>query len=142
MVTDRSWVYNKRMLQFNQLANMITFTRILGVGLIFWMTPYTTNYWLLIAVSVFIFVALTDFLDGWVARRFNQVSDLGKMMDPLADKILVLVFLPLLEMQMITSFPVFIILSREFAIMALRVMVASKGGTVVAAQFSGKLKTA
>ena len=56
MVTDRSWVYNKRMLQFNQLANMITFTRILGVGLIFWMTPYTTNYWLLIAVSVFIFV--------------------------------------------------------------------------------------
>ncbi|MDA1352945.1 MAG: CDP-diacylglycerol--glycerol-3-phosphate 3-phosphatidyltransferase [bacterium] len=130
------------MFQFNQLANIITFTRILGVGLIFWVTPYTTNFWLLTAVLIFIFVALTDFLDGWVARRFNQVSDLGKMMDPLADKILVLIFLPLLEMQMITSFPVFIILAREFAIMALRVMAATKGGTVVAAQFSGKLKTA
>lgn len=130
------------MFQFNQLANIITFTRILGVGLIFWATPYTDNFWLLTAVIIFILVAFTDFLDGWVARRFNQVSDLGKMMDPLADKILVLIFLPLLEMQMITSFPVFIILAREFAIMALRVMAATKGGSVVAAQFSGKLKTA
>ena len=63
-------------------------------------------------------------------------------MDPLADKILVLLFLPLLEMQVITSFPVFIILAREFAMMGLRVYSVQQGGDAIPAQLTGKLKTA
>ena len=126
---------------FKQLANLITVTRILGVVAIFWITPYKNNSWQLVAILLYTIVSSTDFLDGWVARKLNIVSDTGKVLDPLADKILVLVFLPLLEMQIITSFPVFIILTREFAIMALRV-VSAKEGTIIAASLSGKIKTA
>ena len=102
------------------LANIITLMRILGVGIIFWVTPYKTNYGLILAAMIYTLVCLTDFLDGWVARKLKIVSEWGKILDPLADKILVLVFLPLLEMQVITSFPVFIILAREFTVMGLR----------------------
>jgi len=123
------------------LANFISATRIFGVAVIFWITPYSTNLWQHLAVHIFILICITDFLDGWIARKLRIVSDLGKILDPLADKILVLIFLPLLEMGAITSFPVFIILAREFAVMALRVVVAKDGGVVVSAQFSGKLKT-
>jgi CDP-diacylglycerol--glycerol-3-phosphate 3-phosphatidyltransferase/CDP-diacylglycerol--serine O-phosphatidyltransferase len=123
------------------LANLITLTRILGVTLIFWVTPYKTNFWQLIAVSIFVLICTTDFLDGWVARKLNIVTNLGKILDPLADKILVLIFLPLLEMQVITSFPVFIILARELAIMALRIA-SAKDGTIIEAKLSGKIKTA
>lgn len=126
---------------FQQLANLITLTRIIGVGFIFWITPYHTSFWLISTVLLYILICVTDFLDGWVARRFNLVTDFGKVLDPLADKILVLVFLPLLEMQAISSFPVFIILAREFAIMAVRI-VSAKDGTIIAANLSGKIKTA
>jgi CDP-diacylglycerol--glycerol-3-phosphate 3-phosphatidyltransferase/CDP-diacylglycerol--serine O-phosphatidyltransferase len=126
---------------FHQLANFITITRIIGVTFIFWLTPYKTNFWQLIAVSIFILISLTDFLDGWIARKLNIVSNVGKVLDPLADKIVVLVLLPLLEMQAITSFPVFIILAREFAIMALRV-ISAKEGTILSSKLSGKIKTA
>ncbi|MBT5856019.1 hypothetical protein HOH87_05220 [bacterium] len=130
------------MIPVRHIANLITMTRILGVGIIFWLTPYETSYGLLVVLSIYILIAFTDYLDGWVARKLSIESDLGKVLDPLADKILVLVFLPLLEMQIITSFPVFIILAREFAIMALRVFSAKEAGVVIPAQFSGKLKTA
>jgi len=123
------------------LANIITLTRIFGVVFIFWITPFKTNFWQLSAIYIYILICTTDYLDGWVARKLKIESDLGKVLDPLADKILVLVFLPLLEMQAISSFPVFIILAREFAIMALRI-VSAKDGVIIAAKFSGKLKTA
>lgn len=127
--------------RFRHLANIITLSRVLGVFVIFFLTPFTTNFWLITIVFIYIFACVTDFFDGWVARRFSIVSDLGKILDPLADKILVLVFLPLLQMQAIAAFPVFIILAREYAIMALRIILA-KNGTIVAANFSGKIKTA
>ncbi|MGA0241716.1 MAG: CDP-alcohol phosphatidyltransferase family protein [Candidatus Marinamargulisbacteria bacterium] len=126
----------------NQLANIITAFRILGVGCIFWMTPYTTNFTQILVILFYTIICLTDFLDGWVARRLRIESELGKILDPLADKILVLLFLPLLEMQVITSFPVFIILAREFAMMGLRVYSVQNGGDSIPAQFTGKLKTA
>jgi CDP-diacylglycerol--serine O-phosphatidyltransferase len=126
----------------NQLANIITAFRILGVGCIFWMTPYTTNFTQILVILFYTIICLTDFLDGWVARRLKIESELGKILDPLADKILVLLFLPLLEMQVITSFPVFIILAREFAMMGLRVYSVQNGGDSIPAQFTGKLKTA
>ncbi|MEK7298256.1 MAG: CDP-alcohol phosphatidyltransferase family protein, partial [Candidatus Margulisiibacteriota bacterium] len=110
-----------------QLANLITLSRILGVSIIFWLTPYHTNLWQLWAVTFYIFVCATDYLDGWVARRLNIVTNLGKMLDPLADKILILVFLPLLEMGVISSFPVFLILMREFAILGVRIVSVQDG---------------
>ena len=126
----------------NQLANIITILRIVGVGCIFWMTPYTTNFTQILVILFYTVICLTDYLDGWIARRLKIESELGKILDPLADKILVLLFLPLLEMQVITSFPVFIILAREFAMMGLRVYSVQNGGDSIPAQFTGKLKTA
>ncbi len=125
----------------SQLANIVTLSRILGVGLILWMTPVQTNIHLLILLTIYTLVCVTDFLDGYIARRLNTVSDFGKIMDPLADKILVLVFLPLLQMRLISSFPVFLILTREFIIMGVRVVAASKG-MIIPAGLSGKIKTA
>lgn len=127
---------------YKHIANMVTFLRILGVTGIFWMTPYSTHRALLIVVHIYALIAMTDFLDGWLARKLNIVSELGEILDPLADKLLILVFLPLLEMQMLGAFPVFIILSREFAMMALRLVSSSKGVDLRGAQFPGKLKTA
>lgn len=124
-----------------QLANLITISRIFGVGFIFWLTPFQTNLWQLWAIVVYTVVCFTDFLDGYIARRLKIVSDFGKIADPLADKILVLVFLPLLQMQAITSFPVFLILSREFIVMGMRVF-AAKQGTIIPAGGLGKFKTA
>jgi CDP-diacylglycerol--serine O-phosphatidyltransferase len=126
----------------SQLANIITGLRILGVGVIFWMTPYLTNFTQILVILFYTVICLTDFLDGWIARRLKIETEIGKILDPLADKILVLLFLPLLEMQVITSFPVFIILAREFAMMGLRVYSVQTGGDSIPAQFTGKLKTA
>ncbi|MEC8678755.1 MAG: CDP-alcohol phosphatidyltransferase family protein [Candidatus Margulisiibacteriota bacterium] len=126
----------------SQLANIITGLRILGVGVIFWMTPYLTNFTQILVILFYTVICLTDFLDGWIARRLKIETEIGKILDPLADKILVLLFLPLLEMQVITSFPVFIIFAREFAMMGLRVYSVQTGGDSIPAQFTGKLKTA
>ena len=122
-------------------ANLITFSRIFGVGIIFYITPYNTNLMALVTVLIYTVVGLTDLLDGYIARKYNAVSDLGKIMDPLADKILVLVLLPLLFMHAIDAFPVFLILAREFAIMGVRVF-SAKQGIIIAANQWGKIKTA
>lgn len=129
-------LFNRR-----HLANIITFTRIFGVVTIFWLTPFANTVTQLWTIVIYTLVSATDFVDGWVARRLKIVSDLGKVLDPLADKILILVFLPLLEMQVISAFPVFIILAREFAIMAVRV-VSAKDGSVIGASVPAKVKTA
>lgn len=115
-------------------------SRIIGVGLIFYWTPFHSTLTQLMTILIYTIICTTDFLDGWVARKYNIVSDLGKVLDPLADKILVLVFLPLVSMKAITPFPVFLILAREFAIMGLRVF-SAKQGLIISANTSGKIKT-
>jgi len=129
------------MFSSRHIPNLITLSRILVVIGIFWLVPFQSNLMIIWAAILYTIAGASDYLDGWIARRFALVSDLGKVLDPLADKILVLVFLPLLQMQVIHFFPVFIIFAREFAVMALRVLVA-KSGQSVSANFSGKLKTA
>ncbi len=129
------------MLNMRQAPNLITLSRIVMIIAIFWMVPFSSNISIIWAALLYTVAGASDYLDGWMARRFGLVSDLGKVLDPLADKILVLVFLPLLQMQVIHFFPVFIIVAREFAVMALRVLIA-KSGHSVSANFSGKLKTA
>ena len=95
------------------------------------------------ALLVFLFAALTDWLDGWLARKFGQVSEFGKFMDALSDKVLTLgMFISLLALDEIAkwAFSNLLILSREFLITGLR-LVASGQGKVLAAEKIGKIKT-
>jgi len=94
-----------------------------------------------IALVVFAVASLTDFVDGYIARHYNQVSDFGKFLDPLADKLLVTAaMLVFVQWGRMPSWCVMIVLAREFAVSGLR-MVAAAGGKVLAAGWSGKVKT-
>ena len=91
---------------------------------------------------MFIVASLTDFVDGQIARRCNQVSDFGKFLDPLADKLLVIAAMVIFcEWGKMPAWAVMIVLTREFAVTGLRLVAVGKG-TVIAAGMSGKIKTA
>ncbi|WP_017306482.1 CDP-diacylglycerol--glycerol-3-phosphate 3-phosphatidyltransferase [Spirulina subsalsa] len=120
------------------LPTWITVSRLLGVPILLYCLadPTPQNRWL--ALMVFLIAAGTDWLDGYLARRLNQVTDLGKFLDPLVDKLLVLA--PLLAMiawGVIPAWGVFLILGRELAIAGWRV----NQTTITGANFWGKLKT-
>lgn len=93
------------------------------------------------ALVLFCVASFTDFLDGYVARKYNQVTDFGKFVDPLADKLLVTAaLLVFIEKGLFAAWMVFIILAREFIITSLRIVAANKG-RVLAATWTGKVKT-
>ncbi len=122
-------------------ANKITLVRIL-------MIPFFVVFAVLggpkydtIALILFCLASVTDFLDGYVARKYNQVTDFGKFVDPLADKLLVTAALVIfVERGLFAAWMVFVILAREFIITSLRNVAAAKG-QVMAAAWSGKVKT-
>lgn len=94
-----------------------------------------------VAAAIFILLAATDGVDGYLARSRGEVSDFGKFMDPLADKILVAAaLLSLIELGVLPSWPALVILTREFIVSGIRMVAASKG-TVIAASWYGKAKT-
>ena len=94
------------------------------------------------ALAVFILASLTDLVDGYIARHYNQKSDLGIFLDPLADKLLVLsAMLIFIQQGRMPAWAVMIVLAREFAVSGLRMVAAAKG-SVIAAGWSGKVKTA
>lgn len=94
-----------------------------------------------VSLAVFGLASLTDMVDGHIARKYHQVTDLGKFLDPLADKVLVLAAMVMLcEWGIFPSWSLMIVLIREFAVSGLR-MVASGKGQVIAAGWSGKVKT-
>ena len=94
-----------------------------------------------VALGIFVVASLTDYVDGYIARRHNQVTDFGKFMDPLADKLLVFAaMLYFVQENRMAAWAVMIVLTREFAVSGLR-MVAAGNGKVLAAGWSGKVKT-
>ena len=95
----------------------------------------------MIALAIFIIASLTDLIDGKIARKYNLITDFGKFMDPLADKLLVCsAMIALIEMNRIPSWVVIIIIAREFIISGFR-LIASDNGVVIAASYWGKFKT-
>lgn len=98
--------------------------------------------WLWAALAVFILASLTDYVDGQIARRLNQVTDFGKFLDPLADKLLVIAAMVVFtEWGWFPSWALMVVLTREFAVTGLRLTAVGKG-KVIAAGWSGKVKTA
>ncbi len=93
------------------------------------------------ALIVYIIACLSDMLDGYIARHYDQITNFGKFMDPLADKLLVMAALIIfVQWGQIPGWAAFVILAREFAVTALRLVAASEG-TVISAGMSGKVKT-
>ena len=120
------------------LPTWITVSRLIGVPILLYLLyqPTTQTRW--IAVVIFLIAAGTDWLDGYLARRLNQVTDLGKFLDPLVDKLLVLApLLALIELGQVPAWGVFLILARELAIAGWRVNQTKISG----ANIWGKLKT-
>ena len=129
------------------LPTWITISRLLGVPILLYglqtssaelLSPQTR--WIL--VVVFLVVAGTDWLDGYLARRLNQVTELGKFLDPLVDKLLVLApLMSLVELGQIPAWGVFLILARELTIAGWRVSPSMQSGAVPGANLAGKVKT-
>ena len=131
---------------FWNLPTMLTWARILAIPLIVgvFYLPFPPAEINLLASALFVVVALTDWADGWLARRWNQTSAFGAFLDPVADKFLVCAsLLVLLHMHRVEPWVALIIIGREIAISALREWMARIGSkTGVAVHMLGKLKTA
>ena len=123
------------------LPNLLTLFRILLVPLLVVILLTEVNGKEPIALAVFLVASLTDFLDGFLARRRREITRLGKLLDPAADKILTsAAFISLVGLDRAPAWIVVVIVAREFAVSTLRSIAASQS-LVVAASFSGKLKT-
>lgn len=121
------------------LANYVTLARIAFIPLIIILLSYRING---LAVIIFLVLSFSDAIDGYIARRYNQVSDLGKFLDPLADKILVTtVLIALVGLGKAEAIPVMIIVARELLVQGLRIS-AAKSQVIIAAAPVAKWKTA
>ncbi len=122
-------------------ANKLTMLRVvlIPVYLVVWYLNFAASMY--VALAIFIVASLTDFVDGYVARHYNQVTDFGKFMDPLADKVLVLTaMICFCAVGRLPAWALVIVMAREFAVSGLR-LVAVDNGRVIAAGWSGKVKT-
>ena len=123
----------------NTTANKITIFRILLIPVFLVLAYMGQQYW---ALAVYIIACLSDMADGYIARHYNQISNFGKFMDPLADKVLVLASMCFfIENGQMPGWAVVIVLFREFAVSGLR-LIAVEQQRVIAAAWSGKIKTA
>lgn len=132
------------------LPNLLAFFRILLAPLMLWFMIDRTNpifvswdisWFDYFAGLIFVIASITDFFDGYIARSWNQMTKLGGILDPLADKMLVLAgFIGLIVLDRASAFAIFLILSREFFITGLRVVAVAEGKNV-ASTMAGKIKT-
>ena len=124
------------------LPNKLTMFRVILIPFfVVFLLVDITSYDKWIALAIFVIASLTDLLDGKIARKYNLVTNFGKFMDPLADKLLVCsALICLIELAKIPSWIVIVIIAREFIISGFR-LVASDNGVVIAASYWGKFKT-
>lgn len=123
-----------------QIPNVLTIGRILFIPLfILILTLGHSQGSHLLAAIIFAVASITDYLDGYLARKWNVVSNFGKFADPMADKLLVMsAFIMLIELGMAPAWVVAIIICRELAVTGLRLLLVETGGTVLAAAMPGK----
>ena len=127
------------------LASKITMIRVAFIP-VFMVFMYLSNgeagLWMWLSLAVFILASLTDYIDGQIARKCNQVSDFGKFLDPLADKLLTIAAMTMFcQWGRLPAWALLLVLTREFAVTGLRLVAVGKG-KVIAAGWSGKVKTA
>ena len=126
-------------------ASKITILRVLLIPFYMaamYMTGGESGVWMWISLAIFIVASLTDFVDGYIARNYNQTTDFGKFLDPLADKLLTIAAMCMFcQWGSFPAWALMIVLTREFAVTGLR-LVAVQKGNVIAAGWSGKVKTA
>ena len=127
------------------LASKITLVRVVLIPLVMVLMYLSGgvagSIWLCAALAVFIIASLSDYVDGYIARKYQQVTDFGKFLDPLADKLLVCsAMICLIDTNELPSWIVIIIIAREFIISGFR-LVAADNGIVIAASIWGKIKT-
>lgn len=136
------------------LPNKLTFLRLLLIPVFVILTAVPLDWGtievlgsnievsLLVAAIIFAFASMTDWLDGYIARRDQLVTNFGKFADPLADKLLVsAALIILIELGQAPAWVVIVIISRELAVTGLRLLLVEEGGTVLAAAWPGKIKT-
>jgi CDP-diacylglycerol--glycerol-3-phosphate 3-phosphatidyltransferase len=127
------------------LASKITLIRVAFIPaymVLMYLSGGETGLFMWIALAVFMIASLTDYVDGHIARKYNQVSDFGKFLDPLADKLLTIAAMVVFcQWDMFPAWALMIVLTREFAVTGLRLVAVGKG-KVIAAGWSGKVKTA
>ncbi|MBQ7329307.1 MAG: CDP-diacylglycerol--glycerol-3-phosphate 3-phosphatidyltransferase [Oscillospiraceae bacterium] len=127
------------------LASKITLVRVAFIPLymvMMYLSGGMSGLWMWLALAVFIIASLTDYVDGQIARKCNQVSDFGKFLDPLADKLLTIAAMTMFcEWGQMAAWALMLVLTREFAVTGLRLVAVGKG-KVIAAGWSGKIKTA
>lgn len=127
-------------------ASKITLIRVAFIPLymvFMYLSQGVANSWQIwVSLGIFILASLTDYVDGEIARKYNQVSDFGKFLDPLADKLLTIAAMTMFtEWKIFPAWALMIVLTREFAVTGLRLVAVGKGN-VIAAGWSGKVKTA
>ena len=126
-------------------ASKITLVRVFMIPLLMismYLSHGVSGTWMWVSLALFVLASLTDYVDGQIARKCNQVSDFGKFLDPLADKLLTIAVMTMFcEWGRVPAWALMIVLTREFAVTGLRLVAVGKG-TVIAAAWSGKVKTA
>ena len=127
------------------LASKITLVRVAMIPaylVTMYLSGGSAGVWMYVSLAIFIIASLTDFVDGYIARHYNQTTDFGKFLDPLADKLLVLAAMCMFcQWGVFPAWALMIVLTREFGVTGLR-LIAVQNGTVIAAGWSGKVKTA
>ena len=122
-------------------ASKVTMIRVFLIPLFMLAALLEFRHSEIIALAIFLIASITDGLDGYIARKYNQISDFGKFIDPLADKLLVTsALLIFVQWGIMPAWALMVVLAREFAVSGLRMIAAAKGD-VIAAGGSGKIKT-
>lgn len=130
------------MFKKENLPNLLTLVRIVMIPIFLIFSSSQNLSWQIIAAIIFAVASLTDYLDGYLARKWQVVSNFGKFADPLADKMLVMsAFIMLVGLDLAPAWVSALIICRELAVTGLRLLLVETGGEVLAAAMPGKIKT-